>query len=160
ENPADVRQRWIAMKKHMKLKNIDVHFLEVEIKLSKDMDRIAAEVKGLGGVDLVVVDTVRAYYEGDDENDNVQMGEYARRLRSLRLLEGGPTVLVLCHPPKNCPEDQLQPVGGGAFVAEMDANLTCTGDGDIATVHWYRKIRGPDFMPLKFGLKKDVTADQ
>jgi hypothetical protein len=111
-------------------------------------------------VDLIIIDTSRAYYEGDDENDNVQMGEHARRLRSLKGVEGGPTVVVLCHPPKNCPEDQLQPVGGGAFVAEMDGNLTCTGDGDIATVHWYRKIRGPDFMPLKFGLKKDVKADQ
>jgi hypothetical protein len=39
-------------------------------------------------------------------------------------MPGGPCVLVACHPPKNAGDDNLLPRGGGAFIAEMDGNLT------------------------------------
>ena len=39
---------------------------------------------------------------------------------------GGPTVTVSCHQPnKNANDDNLLPRGGGAFLAEVDGNLTC-----------------------------------
>jgi len=58
-------------------------------------------VNALGGVALVTIDTTAAYFEGDDENSNVQMGRYARGQRSLVELPGGPCVVALCHPVKN-----------------------------------------------------------
>jgi len=60
-------------------------------------------------VALVVVDTSAAYYEGDDENANVQMGIHARRLRALVGLPGEPCVLVACHPVKNATPDNMVP---------------------------------------------------
>ena len=48
----------------------------------------------------MIVDTSTAYFEGDDENNNVQMGKHARMLRSLAKLPGGPTIIIRCHPTK------------------------------------------------------------
>lgn len=159
ENPDDIRMRWIAMSEHMDFApdEVDVHFLSGRTTLSKDIERITARVKGLGGVQLIVVDTARAYFEGDDENNNKQAGDYARLLRGLTQLAGGPCVVVNCHPAKYAKDDNIQPVGGGAFVAEMDGNLTCIGDGDLVEVHWQTKLRGPDFLPIKFELKRVTT---
>ena len=46
----------------------------------------------------------------------------------------------------------MLPRGGGAFVAEMDGNLTCSKTDALATVHWQGKFRGPDFAPIPFML--------
>ena len=160
ENPDDIRMRWIAMSEQMDFApdEVDVHFLFGRTSLSKDLERIATRVQKLRGVQLIIVDTARAYFEGDDENNNKQAGDYARRLRGLTQLAGGPCVLVNCHPSKYAKDDNIQPVGGGAFVAEMDGNLTCIGDGDLVEVHWQTKLRGPDFLPIKFELKRMTTA--
>ena len=87
---------------------------------------IANETFDRGPFSLVIVDTSAAYFEGDDENNNVQAGNHARMLRSLiDTVEGGPTILVPAHPTKNATPDNLLPRGGGAFVNEMDTNLVC-----------------------------------
>ena len=39
--------------------------------------RIREEIKQVGPVSLIIVDT--AYFEGDDENSNTQFGDFARR---------------------------------------------------------------------------------
>jgi len=52
-------------------------------------------------------------------------------MRSLTELQGGPTVLVLCHPTKNATADNLIPRGGGSFIAEIDGNL-CARKSDSA----------------------------
>ena len=126
ENPVDVRMRWIAMAQQMDfdVDTIDVHFIPGVFKISEMMDRIRAEIDLIGDIGLIVVDTSAAYFEGDNENDNKQQGDHARRFRSLTTMPGGPCVLVACHPPKNAGDDNLLPRGGGAFIAEMDGNLT------------------------------------
>ena len=43
-------------------------------------------------------DTTAAYFEGDDENNNVQAGRYARMQRGLVNLPGGPTVFSSMPP--------------------------------------------------------------
>jgi hypothetical protein len=111
----------------------------------------------VGDLALVVIDTSAAYYEGADDNQNVQMGEHARRLRGLSSLPGKPTVLILCHPVKNAETDNLLPRGGGAFVAEMDGNLTIVNRDMVAEVHWYRKLRGAAFEPIFFHLLQVTT---
>jgi hypothetical protein len=111
---------------------------------------------GMAGIDNLVavfVDTSAAYYMAEDENDNVAMRHHASVLRELTTLPGKPCVIVLCHPTKNATRDNLLPRGGGAFLAEIDANLTVwKDDSGIVSLHWAGKIRGPSFDPLRFEL--------
>jgi hypothetical protein len=161
ENPDDVRMRWIALAQQMDfdVDTIDVHFIPGAFKISERMDQIKTEIAARGGASLVVVDTSAAYFEGDDENANKPAGEHARRLRSLTELAGGPCVIVACHPPKNAADDNLQPRGGGAFIAEVDGNLTASKDGSVVEMHWQGKFRGPDFAPINF-LLRTVTHER
>ncbi len=143
--------RWLAMADSMGFDadRIDVHFLPGVFKLSEISARIAAEVERIGGVVLVVVDTSAAYFEGEDENGNVQMGIHARRMRELTKLPGQPCVVAACHPVKNAGPENLLPRGGGAFIAEMDGNLTCSKADQLVTMHWQGKYRGADFPRLR-----------
>ena len=114
----------------------------------------AATMPG-GKIDLVIVDTSAAYFFGDEENSNAQMGSHARALRTLTTLPGGPCVLVLCHPIKNANEpSQLLPRGGGAFIAEIDGNLTLWKTGELIELWHTDKMRGPGFEPMTFRLEK------
>jgi 8-oxo-dGTP pyrophosphatase MutT (NUDIX family) len=126
ENPTDAKMRWIALSQQMQFdrNEIDVHWIEGVFKISEGFEQIHREVQELGGVDFIVIDSSAAFFEGDDENNNKQQGVHAKRLRDLTELPGGPCVLVLCHPPKNAGDDNLQPRGGGSYVAEMDGNLS------------------------------------
>src|SRR5262249_27754997 len=124
-------------------------------------ERLAGAIDKLGGVDLVLVDTSAAYFLKDDENNKRQMGEHARNLRALTRLPGAPCVLVLCHPIKHATEPaQLLPRGGGAFIAEMDGNLTLwKHDENLVTLHHSDKFRGPGFEPITFKLDKITTTN-
>jgi DNA-binding MarR family transcriptional regulator len=161
ENPTDNKMRWIALAQQMDfdVETADVHFIEGTFKISEKLDAIRREVESLGGVDFVIVDSSAAYFEGDDENNNPQQGNHARLLRDLTSLQGGPCVLVLCHPPKGASDENLQPRGGGAFLAEVDGNLTVTKNDMTVTLYWQSKLRGPDFLPLNF-LLKAVTHER
>jgi hypothetical protein len=63
---------------------------------------------------------------------------------------------VVNHPVKNAADDNLCPRGGGAFVNEIDGNLTAIKDADVVTVHWQVKFRGVDFAPINFVLRTDT----
>lgn len=156
ENPTDVQMRWLGLTKEMGIDpaTADVHFIPGAMHLSLVVDRIALEVvnKGLTP-SLIVVDTAAAYFEGDDDNGNVQAGEHARRLRSLCNLPGQPCVVILCHPTKNATDDNLVPRGGGAFLNEVDGNVALVRSGDTIAAFALGKFRGPEFTPLNFGLK-------
>jgi hypothetical protein len=155
ENPDDVRMRWLAVTQHFGLQPSDfdnVYFVPGVFKFSEIGQRIRDEMAA-SELSFVVVDTSAAYSEANDENSNTEVGAHARRLRQLVQLEGGPTVLVLCHPTKHAADDNLLPRGGGAFLAEVDGNLTCKKDDSAVELHWQGKFRGPDFAPLAFQLK-------
>jgi hypothetical protein len=161
ENPIDAQMRWTAMSQLMSFERgeIDVYWIKGTLKISEALEQIRHEVDQLGGVDFIIVDSSAAFFEGDDENNNSQQGSHARLLRSLTTLPGDPCVLVLCHPPKNASEDNLQPRGGGAYVAEIDGNLTVTKDNMTVELHWQTKLRGPDFAPVNFMLRS-VTLEE
>jgi hypothetical protein len=106
----------------------------------------------IGNLDLVVVDTSASFFSYQDENDNVQARQHAIDLRKLTELPGRPSVIVNCHPVKNASRDNLLPRGGGAFLNELDANLTVWDDGEVITLH-YNKLRGPSFDPIVFKLE-------
>jgi hypothetical protein len=52
---------------------------------------------------------------------------------------------------------QLLPRGGGAFLAEMDGNLTAWKQDDLVRLH-HNKIRGPGFEPMTFKLERVTSA--
>lgn len=111
---------------------------------------------------LIIGDSLAAYFPGDDENHNVQMGNYARNWRVLTTCAGRPAVMALAHPVKAAGRDNLLPRGGGAFLAEIDANLTLWAEGDreTTTLHWQGKIRGADFQPVTFALAPVTLTDK
>jgi hypothetical protein len=160
ENPNDVQARWIAMSQQMDfdLETIDVHFVPGRFKISELIERIRKEMEALGGAALLIVDTSAAYFEGDDENDNVQLGAHASRMRELRI-PGGPCTIINCHPTKNAADDNLIPRGGGAFLNEVDGNLCAKKDDLAVELHWQGKFRGPEFPPINFMLKS-VTHER
>jgi len=155
ENPDDVRMRWMAMAHHAGFDptSVDVHFIAGTFSIPAAIERIRLDVEKLGGADLIVVDTSAAYFTGDDENGNTALGKHAKDLRLLTTLPGKPCVIVPCHPVKNADQQNLQPRGGGAFIAEVDGNLVLTRDRGLAKLHWQVKHRGPDFSPLYFELQ-------
>lgn len=165
ENPVDVDMRWFGLCLLMGLDpdTIDVHIIAGVVPLSKVTGKIADECKAKHlRPSLVIVDTAAAYFEGDEENGNTAMGNYARQLRELCKLPGEPCVLVLAHPTKGANEiNEMVPRGGGAFLNEMDGNIgAARGDGGLIGIQATGKFRGPEFTPLHFALHciRDVPA--
>ena len=153
ENPDDVRARWLAMGDNLGFdtETIPVYFIEGVFKISEMFARLHQEAGELGGVGAVMVDTSAAFFEGGEENDNVQLGNHARMLRKLTELPGEPGVAVGCHPTKS--GELLLPRGGGSFVAEVDGNLTAKKiSNEVVELHWCGKYRGPGFEPVLFEL--------
>jgi hypothetical protein len=164
ENPDDVRMRWIKQLDHAGLDpaSVNVHFIPGSFALSDTVmrDRIMAANEERGPFDLIIVDTSAAFFEGDDENVNTQMLSHAKRLRGLiNLIAGNPTIIVTSHPVKNFTRENMIPRGGGAFLNEMDGNLTCMKlDGTmISELHWCGKFRGIDFNAIPFRLEVGQT---
>jgi hypothetical protein len=151
ENPDDVRMRLLGIDI-----DLDTHISIIPgvFDIGTMLDRLATEMQRLGKVDLIIVDTSAAYFLGQDENNNPQMGAHARMLRKLTEMPGGPCVLVLCHPIKHVIDpSQLLPRGGGAFLAEMDGNLTAWKQDSLVQLH-HNKIRGPGFEPMTFRVEQ------
>jgi len=111
-------------------------------------DRRVTETRKLEGVDIVIVDTSAAYFLGADENV----------LRVVTTLPGRPCVVVLCHRIKHAMDaTQLLPRGGGAFLGEIDGNLTAWKHDETLVELSYTKLRGPGFEPVTFRLEKVTT---
>jgi hypothetical protein len=154
ENSTDVRMRWLATTHQFALEpeDFDVRFVDGGGKLSGVVPRIRREV-GTDEYSLIIIDTSAAYFDGDEENNNTQALAHAKRMRELTKLPGNPAVLACCHPVKNATEDNLLPRGGGAFLNEMDGNLTSRKNDLFIEMHWQGKFRGPEFSPMTFQLK-------
>jgi hypothetical protein len=161
ENPDDIRMRIIGSdSKRGRTSDHDrIDFIPGVFDIDGLFAQLEKVIADRGGVDFVTVDTSAAYFPGQDENSNAEIGAHARKLRRLTTLPGKPTVLVLCHPIKHVTEAyQLLPRGGGAFLAEMDGNLTLFGTGHrISELHHSNKFRGPGFEPISFRLEEVST---
>jgi hypothetical protein len=164
ENPEDLKARMHGMIGCFSLKPAQLPFvLPAAFPMTDDeADALIKDIKALGvPLALIVGDTASSFFPGDDENDNVQAGTYARTLRRLTLeVPGNPTVVALCHPVKNATKGNLLPRGGGAFLNELDANLTLWSEsrGEVTEMHWQGKIRGADFVPLGYRLRPVPTG--
>jgi hypothetical protein len=163
ENADDVRMRWIALAQNLDfdVNTIEVFFVEGRFSLSGSLRLLRSEAERHGGeFGLVVVDTGPTFFEGKDENENKQLGDHARLLRSLiDCVPGQPCVVANCHPTKNATPDQLIPRGGGAFLAEVDGNLTAAKTDSTVELHWQGKFRGADFAPLQFLIRTVTHQD-
>jgi hypothetical protein len=161
ENPDDLRNRMIAAdaKAEHDCSRDRISIIPGTFTIDAMRAECEARTAALAGakIDLIVVDTSAAYFSDDDENSNSQIGGHARKLRTLTTLPGGPCVLVLCHPVKNASEQPaLLPRGGGAFIAEMDGNLTLWRTDEITELWHTGKLRGPGFEPLTFRLERTL----
>ena len=155
ENPDDVGIRWLKTRDDMEISGrTEIYWIRgtPPMTIADIKKRIIDYAKQHGPFGLVIVDTSAAYFKGDDENNNAQLGDYARMLRSLIELDGGPTVLVTCHPIKNPDPDYLVPRGGGAYLNEVDGNLAAVFNGTIVKIETHGKFRGPEFAPFSFKL--------
>jgi hypothetical protein len=155
ENPDDLRMRMIADDAQSGHDGRDdkISFIPGVFSIPEMRGALETAARNVGGLDLIIVDTSAAYFLGNEELNNTQMGQHARMLRSLTTLPGGPCVLVLCHPIKHVIDpSQLLPRGGGAFLAEMDGNLTLWKHDEALIELWHNKIRGPGFEPMTFRL--------
>ena len=156
ENPDDVIMRLIGADS---LRTDDplsdrIQFVLGVVNLAQAWDACATDAPA-EGYDLVIVDTSAAYFLGADENANTELGDHARLLRSYTALPGGPAVLALCHPRKFVGSvEELIPRGGGAFLAEMDGNLTLRRIAEGMVELHHNKIRGPGFEPILLRLEK------
>jgi hypothetical protein len=164
ENADDVRERLIGMEAKMEFDRKDLAMLVIDkvFDLEMNFDRIIKEVDAFGGnVGLVFIDTSAAMFQGDDDNSNTQMLDHAKSQRKLcQLLSGRPCVLSLMHLVKHVDgPDKLLPRGGGAYINEIDGNLTAWSPSDRRSrLHWTGKFRGPDFEPIEFRLPVIYTT--
>jgi AAA domain len=154
ENPDDLRMRLMvaAFVLNIDLNELAQNFVILDQRVKPEA--LVAKLKALSAGEaftLIMVDTLAAYYDGDDINNNVQAGDFMRRLRPMTRLLGLPSVVVAAHPVKNAPNDNLIPYGGGAILNEVDGNLTLSrSTGGVTELHWQGKLRGVEFEPTLF----------
>jgi hypothetical protein len=160
ENPDDVRMRVIGAD-HVRRNNGEdpsqdqIWFVPGQFNIPQMRNYLIERFSTMGGVNLIIIDTSAAYFLGKDEIDNVEMGAHARMLRTLTALPGNPCVIPLCHPIKRVESaDQLLPRGGGAFLNEVDGNLTLFKKTDDTVELDYTKMRGAGFEPIQFKLER------
>ena len=164
ENPDDVRGRVIATMDAQKISPDEcrLHFIPGTFNIRQDTQLILDAIEALPNVTLVIVDTLAAYFDGDDSNSNAQMLDFARVLRRLTTAKSKPAVIVPAHPVKNAVKNNLTPMGGSSLLNEVDGNL-CLWKRDAAVeLHWQGKHRGADFDPLMFeikGVESDLVRD-
>lgn len=155
ENPDGFRTRMRATMAHLGIDRDDltglITVLPQALPLASAVQQILEEARRKeGDYSMVMVDTSIAYYSGDDEDDNLQARTHAWNLRALSELPGHPAIVAMTHPAKSADKENLLPRGGGAFLNEIDTNLTVWSEGETAVMHWHRKKRGPDFDPIPF----------
>jgi hypothetical protein len=163
ENPSDLEARMLGMARAYNLRADQLPYvLPGSFPMTQDeAESLKVEINAIGvPFSLIVGDTAASYFPGDDENSNVQAGGYARTLRTFTECAGCPAVVVLCHPVKNYSRTNLLPRGGGAFINELDGNLTLWSEsvGEMTEMHWHGKIRGPDFPPVGYRLRSIPTG--
>ena len=161
ENPDDIRMRFMIAAFSFGIDLAELGDRIVILDRREKPAAVHAELKRLAEQEpfaLVIVDTLAAFFDGDNINDAVQGGQFMRRLRPLTQISGLPSVVVSAHPVKNASESLLVPYGSGAILNEVDGNLTLwkRPDADLASLHWQGKLRGLEFRPVPF--RFEVTS--
>ena len=153
ENPDDTVSRFAIAQHFHGIHDFQLRDRLFIVTVKATPESVFAELEKLsqsGRFALVIVDTLAAYFDGTDMNDNVAAGNFMRRLRALSTVLGNPAVVVPAHPVKGAKRESLVPYGGGAIVNEVDGNLTLWRAQDFCKLHHQTKLRGPNFDPILF----------
>jgi hypothetical protein len=157
ENWYDVQLRWIKMCHDWKVDpgSLDIQFMRGVHKLSSSdiQNKLIAECTE--PVDILMVDTSSAYFEGSEENANMEALDHAKMFRKLiSILPGHPTGIIACHPRGNFDKNNIVPRGGTAFFNEIDGGMYLwrdEGSGYTELCRHHTKFRGPLFDSIPFG---------
>ena len=165
ENPDDVRMRLMVAAYTLSIDLAELSSQFVILDARAGPEAIATELRIMaareGNFSLVIVDTFAAAFDGSDVNDNVETGNFVRRLRPISQLPGQPAVIIPAHPTKNASDDNLVPYGGGAILNEVDGNLTLAKRAETGNtiLHWQGKFRGLEFQPVAFRFEMIASPD-
>lgn len=154
ENPYNVKWQYAAAlaARGVQPQDMDIHFVQGRFSIAQWADVLRAKMEAMPDLKLVIVDSLQAFFEGDNDNDNTQMVEMAHKLRDLCETTRRPAILIIAHPAGKVPaKDNLVPRGGGAFLNEIDGNLTVwSQDASQQTLHHSQKFRGAGFDPMEW----------
>lgn len=154
ENPHNVKWQYAAAlaARDLDPAEVDIHFVQGRFSLTQMAEIMRAKAATIPNLKLIIVDSLQAFFEGDNDNDNAQMVAMAQQVREITPEETRPAVLVIAHPAGKIPaKENLVPRGGGAFLNEIDGNLTVwSPDASAQTLHHSQKFRGASFDPIEF----------
>lgn len=154
ENPYNVKWQYAAAlaARGLKPEAVPIYFVQGRFSIKEWSDVLRSKLATIPNLKLVIVDSLQAFFEGDNDNDNTQMVEMAHKMRALCDVEWRPSQLIIAHPAGKTPsKDNLVPRGGGAFLNEIDGNLTVwSQDASQQTLHHSQKFRGAGFDPMEW----------
>lgn len=156
ENSQNVQMRFRGMEEFFNLPKgvLDAVIVKDEtFPIHGKLDVLRNALKYWDDVVLVVVDSKLVFFEGNSEDDNREAMDQAADFNKIARMHNDPAVLVLAHPAKGLTSQQaLEPRGGGAFLNQIDANLTAWNEGSTTQLWWAKKIRGGGFNPITLEL--------
>ena len=154
ENPDNLKWQYAAAlaARGIEAKDVPIYFKQGRFGISGSLEDLHEKMGNIPNLKLVIVDSLQSFFEGENDNDNMQMVTMAHSMRSIVETETKPAILIIAHPAGKTPsKDNLVPRGGGAFLAEIDGNLTVwSGDGSDQTLHHSQKFRGAGFEPSEW----------
>lgn len=154
ENPYNVKWQYAAAlaARGLKPEDVPIYFVQGRFSIKEWSEVVRSKMETIPNLKLVIVDSLQAFFEGDNDNDNSQMVEMAHKMRALCDIERRPAQLIIAHPAGKTPsKDNLVPRGGGAFLNEIDGNLTVwSQDASQQTLHHSQKFRGAGFDPMEW----------
>ena len=154
ENPYNVKWQYAAALAAQNLNpaDVDINFVQGRFSINQFSDVLRSKMEAMPDLKLVIVDSLQAFFEGDNDNDNSQMVIMAHKLRDMAAITNRPALLIIAHPAGKVPsKDNLVPRGGGAFLNEIDGNLTVwSQDASQQTLHHSQKFRGAGFDPVEW----------
>ena len=154
ENPYNVKWQYAAAlaARSLKPEDVPIYFVQGRFSIKEWTDVLRAKLAAMPDLKLIIVDSLQAFFEGDNDNDNTQMVEMAHKMRRLCDIPQRPAQIIIAHPAGKTPQkDNLVPRGGGAFLNEIDGNLTVwSQDASSQTLHHSQKFRGAGFDPMEW----------
>ena len=155
EGAGGLNKRVKAYARHhnIDLRGIEIHVISAAPNFLEEADiaEVLAEVKALGDVALVVVDTLAQVTPGANENGAEDMG---RALANLRLIHevAGATVMVIHHAGKDASKGSR---GWSGIKAAADAQIEIVRHEDGREIHLEKMKDGED--GLRFGFRLEIV---
>jgi hypothetical protein len=159
ENPDNVRVQFYAMCTEMGIDpgKVNIVFHEGVFDLKKMRAKVRAAVARYSDLMLLIVDSLQAFFMGDDDNANIAMLKLATDFRKLTEPHPNkPSTLITAHPVKNATRDNLLPRGGSALTNELDGNLTAWADGKMISMQANASISQRD-LAAQVGASKSTV---